>query len=228
MLASTVRGTHPRNRLKTRPFATVRAPRQGTCQRTGRKKFQGEAKLLQHIPRRVHRPRRTVQEPAAGILAGALRRSAAGRRRTHRSMKDKHSRDPWMDRPHDAMAAWERSLRPTKSSSLMWQLIGVAVAAGVACLIFSSWPGAGPVRRATERPGTSAPSPGATAPATPATRMDPQPPHEPAAPRTQSFAKCISAAGAVTYSDGACRQGTRAAAVTVNPDLNLADGMSDA
>ncbi|WP_339093795.1 hypothetical protein [Variovorax paradoxus] len=143
-------------------------------------------------------------------------------------MEDKHSRDPWMDRPHDAMAAWERSLRPTKSSSLMWPLIGVAVAAGVACLIFSSWPGAGPVRRATERPGTSAPSPGATAPAAPAARMDPQPQHEPAAPRTQSFAKCISAAGAISYSDGACRQGTRAAAVTVNPDLNLADGMSDA
>lgn len=166
-----------------------------------------------------------MQRPGAAILAGALRRSAAGRPWTPLEMQDKDSRDPWMDRPHDAMAAWERSLRPTKPSSLMWPLIWVVVAAGVACLIYSSWPGTVPLRHATERPATTPPS---LRPTAPAARTDTQPQREPTAPRTQSFAKCISAAGAVSYSDGACQQGTRAAAVTVNPDLNLADGMSDA
>lgn len=45
-------------------------------------------------------------------------------------------------------------------------------------------------------------------------------------PRTQQITKCISLAGKAAYQDGACAAGSNAVSVTVQPDGNLADGMS--
>ncbi len=140
-------------------------------------------------------------------------------------MRHEDFRDPTMDPRSPAAAAWERSLRPAGSSGGVWLLLGIAVAAGLIYALVSLWPGAGPLRSADERqaaPATPSPAADADAP-----RQSPRSPSVPGTPpRTQRFAKCTSAQGAVTYSDGACPAGTRAAEVTVNPDINLADGMS--
>lgn len=147
-------------------------------------------------------------------------------------MRNEDSRDPWMEQPGHSMAAWERSLRPAKSTSRIWLPIGIAAALGLACVAYlvfvepGGWPGASQVRNPKERQAVPAtPSGAREAPA----RQDARQRLEPdAAPRVQRFAKCISAAGAIAYSDGVCPSGTRAAEVAVNPDINLADGMSDA
>ncbi|MEJ8857186.1 hypothetical protein WKW79_21595 [Variovorax robiniae] len=53
-------------------------------------------------------------------------------------------------------------------------------------------------------------------------------PQAPAAepPLSVEITKCVSGAGRAEYSDGPCAKGSRAVAVRVQPDINLADGMS--
>ncbi len=46
------------------------------------------------------------------------------------------------------------------------------------------------------------------------------------APRIAQITKCVGKSAAAAYVDGGCPAGTRAVAVSVQPDLNLADGMS--
>jgi hypothetical protein len=139
-------------------------------------------------------------------------------------MRKEDSRDPWMNHARDPTAAWERSLRPSKPSSLVWILIGVAVVLGGAFVALGSWPLAEKVPHAKERqvvPGSSSAVRAPPVQEDSPRQLDPE-----RAPRLQRFAKCISAGGAVTYSDGPCPNNTRAAEVAVNPDLNLAEGMS--
>ena len=141
-------------------------------------------------------------------------------------MRQNDSRDPSLDRSGASTAAWERSLRPSRSTGTVWLLVGVVAAAALLYALFSLWPDARPVRDAAVRQD----SPAAVAPPViaPAPRQDARRRPEADTPRrTQRFAKCISAAGAITYSDGLCPADASATEVAVNPDLNLADGMSD-
>ncbi len=140
-------------------------------------------------------------------------------------MRQQDSRDPSLDRSGDSAAAWERSLRPSRSVGAVWLLVGVVAAAALLYAVFSLWPDARQMRDAAVRQGAPATAPALIAPA-PQQDARRRPEAE-ASQRTQRFAKCISAAGAITYSDGHCPAGTRATEVAVNPDLNLADGMSD-
>lgn len=140
-------------------------------------------------------------------------------------MRQNDSRDPSLDRSGASMAAWERSLRPSRSTGAVWLLIGVVAAAALLYALFSLWPAAHQVRGGMVRKVAPTAAPPVIAPAP---RQDARRRPEAEAPRrTQRFAKCISAAGAITYSDGPCPAGTKATEVAVNPDLNLADGMSD-
>jgi hypothetical protein len=141
-------------------------------------------------------------------------------------MRQEDSRDPSLDRRGASMAAWERSLRPSRSTGAVGLLIGVVTAAALLYVVFGLWPNARQMRDAAVRKvAPAAPAPPVIAPAP---RQDARRRPEADAPqRTQRFAKCIAAAGAITYSDGPCPAGTRATEVAVNPDLNLADGMSD-
>jgi hypothetical protein len=142
-------------------------------------------------------------------------------------MRQEDSRDPSLDRSGASMAAWERSLRPSRSTGAVWLLVGVVAAAALLYAVFSLWPDARQMRDAAVRQG----APAAAVPPViaPAPRQDARRRPEAEAPRrTQRFAKCMSVAGAITYSDEPCPAGARATEVAVNPDLNLADGMSDA
>ncbi|MFM9926232.1 hypothetical protein VLK31_24810 [Variovorax sp. H27-G14] len=131
-----------------------------------------------------------------------------------------------MDKADHAMAAWEHSLRPSKSIDQMWLLIGIVVAlvlGSLAYLAFNSGPGVNPVRAQKDPQGAPSAAPQAEPPA----RQDARLPDPALAPRVQRFSKCTSASGAIAYSDGPCPTGAQAAQVAVHPDSNLADGMSD-
>ncbi|MEZ2296261.1 DUF4124 domain-containing protein [Variovorax sp. RCC_210] len=142
-------------------------------------------------------------------------------------MRKEDSRDPWID-PSQAptAAAWERSLRPAKSSGgRMWVLMGAVAVAVVAYLAFDSWRGSTTSSTPAKRQAAPSASPDPKASYSPQNERQALP--EPLSPRTQRFAKCTTPAGATTYSDRPCPSGTRAGEVSVKPDLNLADGMSD-
>jgi len=59
-------------------------------------------------------------------------------------------------------------------------------------------------------------------------RSMPSPLDRPKAPQSTSYAvtKCIAGNGRAGYTDGPCPQGSRPVAVSVQPDINVADGMS--
>ncbi len=141
-------------------------------------------------------------------------------------MRNENSRDPLLDKADHAMAAWEQSLRPSKSVDRMWLLFGIVVAlvlGSLAYLAFDKWPGVNPLRDPQRRQA----APVAPSQTEPLTQQDARRPDPASAPRVQRFSKCTSASGAIAYSDGACPIGTRAAQVAVQPDSNLADGMTD-
>ncbi len=123
------------------------------------------------------------------------------------------------------MTAWERSLRPkTDRHWLLWLALAVL-------LVLAAWRGAEwLLAHNKERAARLAAQP-------PAVRLPtvPPPPDTPdarprAAPPSESYGvtKCISAAGKAEYSDGPCPAGSRATTVWVQPDVNLANGMSPA
>jgi hypothetical protein len=142
-------------------------------------------------------------------------------------MRKEDSRDPWIDPSHTPTAAWEKSLRPAKSSgNLTWLLIGALAVALVAFLAFDRWRDSGIFSTLTKPQVAPVASPDAKA-STSRQNERPTPPVEPSPLRTQRFAKCTSAAGATTYSDRPCPSGMQAGEVSVRPDLNLADGMSE-
>ena len=141
------------------------------------------------------------------------------------------SRDPF-EQSRDPMTAWERRLRPsTERHWLLWVMLTVL-------LVFVAWQGAewllkphrprvghltapeSAVRLPTVLP-DAAHSGTAHSGTAPNARDRP-------APQTESFGvtKCFSATGKVEYSDGPCPVGSRTTTVWVQPDANLADGMS--
>jgi hypothetical protein len=140
-------------------------------------------------------------------------------------MRKEDSRDPWMDHARDTTAAWESSLRPAKSSSLAWIFVGLVIALGIAIVTLGNWPLPKDASNTKGRQAVPGSPPAAGPP--PARDGVPQALSPERASRVQRFAKCISTSGAITYSDGFCPNGTRAAEVAVNPDLNLAEGMSE-
>lgn len=107
----------------------------------------------------------------------------------------------------------------------MWVLMGAVAVAIVAYLAFDSWRASTAFSTPSKRQAAPPASPGPTTSFSPQDERQALP--EPSSPRTQRFAKCTSPGGATTYSDRPCPSGTRAAEVSVKPDLNLADGMSD-
>lgn len=137
-------------------------------------------------------------------------------------MRNEDPRDPWLNQSHTPMEAWENALRPPRSSNRMLLLLAAAAAAFAIFVAFSGWRDSTALRNQHER---------VVAPAEPKVEASPAPRFEPRelepaqSPRVQRFAKCISPAGAPTYSDGPCPPGTRTSEVAVRPDANLADGM---
>lgn len=133
-------------------------------------------------------------------------------------------RDPLQQR-REAMTPWERGLRPKAERHwLLWLAFAVL-------LVFVAWRGAewllaNEHQRAARLP---APAPAVRLPTVPppsqapATRAQAAPPSE-----SYGVTKCLSATGKAEYSDGPCPAGSRATTVWVQPDLNLADGMSPA
>lgn len=141
-------------------------------------------------------------------------------------MRKEDSRDPLMDRSHAPSAAWERSLRPARTSGWVWVSLGVVAAAVAAYLAFQAWQASSRLADSDRRRATPAVSP-KDQPSSARQAEPRQLPPESLPQRTQRFAKCTSPVGATTYSDGPCPSGTKAGDVWVRPDLNLADGMSD-
>ena len=120
------------------------------------------------------------------------------------------------------LTAFERSLRPVPSSNRSLMLaVAVAVASVLAVLAWvlsQTW-----FRDDAKapRPVPNAPAAGRAAPAAPGLPAAPAP-----QPRTERVTKCVSSAGAASYSDAPCPAGLRSATVEVRPDSNLADGMT--
>ena len=101
-----------------------------------------------------------------------------------------------------------------------------AVAAALAVFVtFNAWRNSAGLRKQTERPIT--PAAPAAPNASPAPRLGERELESASSPRVHRFAKCISPKGAASYSDGPCPPGTRSGEVAVQPDDNLADGMTD-
>lgn len=121
------------------------------------------------------------------------------------------------------LTAFERRLRPVPSSNRSL-VLAVAVASVLAVLAVLAWV----LSQTWFRDGAKAPRPVPNAPA--AGRAAPAGPGLPAAPapqpRTERVTKCVSSAGAASYSDAPCPAGLRSATVEVRPDSNLADGMT--
>lgn len=134
------------------------------------------------------------------------------------------SRDPWMNQSREPMPAWERALRPSRSSS--WTLLPVAAAVTTLAVfvVFNSWRDwrSTQSQRAQPVAPSSLPQSNVSRPL----RNEGRELERPSTPGVQQFAKCISPNGTATYSDGPCPTGTRAGSVSVTPDANLADGMS--
>lgn len=135
--------------------------------------------------------------------------------------------DPSMNERREPLTAWERGLRPAASSNrvLLLALVLAVLLAGFALARgWLAWPDRG---GAPAPQGASAPMPPARiAPATPAAAPDASAFQPVPGLRVQRFSKCVTRTGAASYSDGPCPTGTRAMAVAVQPDINLADGMS--
>ncbi|MGJ3702416.1 hypothetical protein [Variovorax sp. AFSI2.2] len=135
-------------------------------------------------------------------------------------------RDPLHD-SRNAMTEWERGLRPTRERHwLMWVGLSGLLMFGVYC--GAEWLLA---QRAALRPKAPSALPSPPVPS-PTTGRVPSPPSSAvqpdrsAAPGTVEVAKCVSASGKATYSDGLCPAGSVATTVRLRRDLNLADGMS--
>lgn len=135
-------------------------------------------------------------------------------------------RDPLHD-SRNAMTEWDRSLRPTRERHwAMWVALS-------AVLLFGFYCGAEWLlgQRAASRPRATSVLPSLPVPS-PTTGSVPSPPapagqpDRSAVPGTVEVAKCVSATGRATYSDGPCPAGSVGSTVRLRRDLNLADGMS--
>ena len=134
------------------------------------------------------------------------------------------SRDPLQQR-REAMTAWERGLRPnTERHRLLWLALAVL-------LMFFAWRGAEWLLTHKQQgvARLAAPPPAVRLPTVPPSAHTPDA-RPRAAPQSESYGvtKCLSAAGKAEYSDGPCPAGSRATTVWVQPNVNLADGMSPA
>lgn len=141
-----------------------------------------------------------------------------------------HPQDPFdslMNGRREPLAAWERGLRPARSSNRVLLLTLVLAAALVGLAVSQEWLSWSSKALLDARQGAPAawtPGVGASAPAPPS--PDTSVPRQGPSPRIEHVARCVTSAGQATYSDGRCPAGTRASIVEVRPDINLADGMS--
>ena len=135
-------------------------------------------------------------------------------------------RDPLHD-SRNAMTEWDRSLRPTRERHwAMWVALSAVLLFGFYC--GAEWLLA---QRAASRPKApsafpSLPIPSPTTGRVPSLPASAGQPDRSAMPGTVEVAKCVSATGRATYSDGPCPAGSVASTVRLRRDLNLADGMS--
>lgn len=127
--------------------------------------------------------------------------------------------DAWMSEGRPS-ADWEPKFEPRRSSNLLLIVITLVGVALLALLYVRSAPEVGSKAR-PEEPPVAQPAPASTPP-TQRPTVQPQ-----TSQRIQRVAKCLSPAGAVTYSDAPCPAGARPGAVDIRPDSNLTDGMSD-
>jgi hypothetical protein len=141
-------------------------------------------------------------------------------------MRNEDNRDPWLNQSRTPLTAWEKALRPSRSSNRVLFLLAAALAALAVFMALTSgrgldplWPLMGRQVGPTSRPELKA----SPAPRYEQRELEPRP-----TSRVQRFAKCISPTGGATYSDGPCPIDARASEVSVTPDVNLADGMSQA
>lgn len=134
----------------------------------------------------------------------------------------------YMHQRRDAVTPWERSLRP-RQPAYGWVLpltVWLAVlVAGYA--IAERWLERREQQRVQRQPARAIVAPSARPPVV-APAAPPATPTTQTAPtyRTEQFTKCVSSDGRAGYSDGPCPPGSRATTVNVQPDVNLADGMS--
>ena len=149
--------------------------------------------------------------------------------------KDKNTRQKWSHDARASTSAWERALRPNGSS--LWLLVLLLVAACV-FLGLAFWTAIQDAnlqeQEQARAAAEAAPAISESGSSTNDTRSSSWP-REPVAasgvpqapePRSQQISKCVSRAGAASYSDGPCPAGTFTSVVTVRPDTNVVDGMS--
>jgi hypothetical protein len=149
---------------------------------------------------------------------------AAHRWQTFDGMRKEDSSDPWLNQSRTPLTAWEKALRPLGPSNRGLFLLAAAAAALAALVALNDWRDSGPLRIPAERQAAPAAPPSKNA--SPALRYDQRELKPESTSRVQRFAKCISPAGAATYTDGSCPADARASEVSVTPDVNLAEGMS--
>jgi hypothetical protein len=135
--------------------------------------------------------------------------------------------------PHDplhqrreALTEWERSLRPMPERR-WWLWVALALLLVFVALRGAEWllaqqQGVQPAISSTAVRLPSVPSPAD------AGALPPSPAKLSRSLESYGVTKCTSAAGKAEYSDGSCPAGSRATTVWVQPDVNLADGMSAA
>jgi hypothetical protein len=131
-----------------------------------------------------------------------------------------------MAQTREPMSSWERGLRPAKSSNRMLVLaLAVAALIGMVAvtqkrLLKESTPGS----EKQSRMPAQTPDAGVLPSPQPASKAA-RPAQEPSS-RTHHVMRCATRMGQVTYSDGPCPANARAEVVALQPDLNLADGMT--
>lgn len=135
-------------------------------------------------------------------------------------MKNKIRRH-WTNWERAPTGAWERALRPNGSSRWLFALLLLAT---VVFLTLAVWTGLQDARQqeqqkqqsqsqSQQKPSLS-PVPYASAPG------------GETASRMQQIFKCTTRAGSSSYSDAPCPAGTFSSTVTVQPNMNIVDGMT--
>lgn len=140
-----------------------------------------------------------------------------------KSMPFEDSRDHFMNARREPAELRERRATSNLASWMVGMLVVVAALAGLALSL--KWIELNGFRSAPRDTLVQDPPSPQFAPN--ALPQETSPPRA-AGPRVDHVTKCVSGAGSASYSDGPCPAGSRAALVTLEPDSNLADGMSPA
>lgn len=134
----------------------------------------------------------------------------------------------YMHQRRDAMTRWERSLRPRQPRyRWVFPLIFWLAVLFAGYTLAERWLEHREQQRVQRHPARAVVAPPVRAPlvAPPAPLAPPTVPTAPT-PRTEQVTKCVAANGTAGYTDGPCPHGSRSTLVSVQPDVNLADGLT--